>query len=66
MARATPNSNPSTRAVSTTASTLIAGPEYRKAVAGPNPAPRIQMPPNSGSTVHEHTARIAPETDATP
>ena len=38
-ARASPSLQPSTLAVRTMASTLIAGPEYRKAVAGPMPAP---------------------------
>jgi hypothetical protein len=38
-ARAIPSGAPSTLAVMTIASTLIAGPEYRKAVAGPRPAP---------------------------
>ena len=38
-ARAMPIEAPSTLAVMTIASTLIAGPEYRKAVAGPRPAP---------------------------
>ena len=36
---AIPNSNPSTRAVRKMASTLMAGPAYRKQAAGPNPAP---------------------------
>jgi len=40
-ARATPISSPSTRAVKMIASTLMAGPEYKKAVAGPNPAPIV-------------------------
>ncbi len=40
-ARATPSSMPSTRAVRMIARTLIAGPEYRNAVAGPRPAPRL-------------------------
>jgi hypothetical protein len=38
-ARAMPNSGPRIRAVSTMASTLMAGPEYRNAMAGPSPAP---------------------------
>jgi hypothetical protein len=38
-ARAIPISTPSTLAVSTMASTLMAGPEYRNADAGPRPAP---------------------------
>jgi len=39
MIRATPKSKPSTRAVRKIAITLIAGPEYRNADAGPMPAP---------------------------
>src|SRR5512147_97614 len=35
-------------------------------MAGPRPAPRLYSPPNSGSTVHEQTARMVPETDAMP
>jgi len=66
IARAMPSDGPSTAAVSTIASTLIAGPEYRNAVAGPNPAPIRQIPANSGRIVQEHTARIVPLTDATP
>ncbi len=38
-ARATPSSRPRTRAVKMIASTLIAGPAYRNADAGPSPAP---------------------------
>ena len=37
--RAMPISRPRIRAVNAMASTLMAGPEYRKAVAGPMPAP---------------------------
>ena len=43
----------------------MAGPEYRKAMAGPSPAPRLCIPEKSGITVHEQTARIVPETAAT-
>ena len=45
---------------------LIAGPEYKKAIAGPRPAPLFLIPAKRGSIVQEHTASIAPETDATP
>jgi hypothetical protein len=45
---------------------LMAGPEYRKAMAGPSPAPRLYMPPNKGSTVQLQTARMVPDTEATP
>ena len=65
-ALAIPRVTPRTRAVSTIASTFIAGPEYRKAVAGPNPAPRFQMPAKRGSTVQEQTANMVPDTEATP
>ena len=43
----------------------MAGPEYKKAVAGPIPAPLTYIPANIGRTVHEHTARTVPETEAT-
>jgi len=39
--RARPISNPRILAVSIIAKILIAGPEYKKAIAGPNPAPRL-------------------------
>ena len=39
--RATPISKPKIRAVSIIDRMLIAGPEYRNATAGPNPAPRL-------------------------
>ena len=65
-ALAIPISNPRTLAVSTIASTFMAGPEYRNAIAGPKPAPRFQMPANNGNTVQEQTARMVPETEATP
>jgi hypothetical protein len=65
-ARAAPSLAPRTLAVSTMASTLMAGPEYRNAMAGPSPAPIWWIPANSGSTVHEHTARMVPLTEATP
>ena len=35
-------------------------------LAGPSPAPIWWIPANSGSTVHEHTARMVPLTEATP
>ena len=44
---------------------FIAGPEYKNAIAGPRPAPLLCIPENKGRTVHEQTARIVPETDAT-
>ena len=40
-ARAMPISAPRTLAVTTTAMILMAGPEYRKAIAAPRPAPRL-------------------------
>ena len=49
----------------TIARILIAGPEKRKADAGPIPAPRLYIPVNKGRTVQLHTASTAPETDAT-
>ena len=65
-ALANPISQPRIFAVRMMAKALIAGPEYKNAVAGPRPAPIRQIPENKGNTVHEHTARIVPETDATP
>jgi hypothetical protein len=44
---------------------LIAGPEYKNAVAGPKPAPRRQIPAKRGRTVHEQTASTVPLTEAT-
>lgn len=66
IALASPNSQPSILAVRIIARTFIAGPEYRKAIAGPRPAPLWYIPKNRGRTVHEHTAKIVPETEATP
>jgi hypothetical protein len=65
-ARAIPSLSPSILAVKIIARTLIAGPEYKKAVAGPNPAPILYIPAKMGRTVQEQTARIEPDTDATP
>ena len=65
IALASPSSHPNTLAVRTIASTFIAGPEYRNAVAGPIPAPLVYIPAKSGNTVHEHTARTVPDTEAT-
>ena len=65
-ARARPSSGPRIRAVSTMAKILMAGPEYKNAIAGPNPAPRFQIPAKRGSTVQEQTARMVPDTEATP
>ena len=51
----------------TMAKRLIAGPEYKKAVAGPMPAPRSPFvdTANIGSTVQLQTARIVSEQEAT-
>jgi len=65
MVRATPISNPRIRAVKIMAKMLIAGPEYKNAIAGPIPAPRLCMLENRGKMVHEQTARMVPETAAT-
>ena len=40
--------------------------EYKNAVAGPRPVPRLYIPANIGKTLHEQTARIAPDMEATP
>jgi len=66
IALASPNCQPRILAVSIIAKTLIAGPEYKNAIAGPRPAPLWYIPKNKGRTVQEHTAKIVPETDATP
>ena len=65
IALANPNSQPKILAVSTMARTLMAGPEYRKAVAGPIPAPLEYIPANRGRTVQEHTAKTVPDIEAT-
>lgn len=65
IARARSSYQPSLLAVNVMARTLMAVPEYKNAVAGPIPAPRVYIPSKRGNTVHEHTARIVPETDAT-
>src|SRR5665647_70784 len=62
---ATPISKPSILAVRMIARILIAGPEYKNAIAGPRPAPRLWMLENNGSIVQEHTAKMVPETAAT-
>ncbi len=64
-ARARPMSYPSTCAVRTIARMFIAGPENRKAVAGPMPAPRLWILVNKGRMVQLQTARIVPERAAT-
>ena len=38
---AIPSSSPNILAVSMIAKILVAGPEYKNAIAGPNPAPRL-------------------------
>jgi hypothetical protein len=63
--RATPISNPRMRAVRIMARILIAGPEYRNAMAGPRPAPLLWILENKGRIVQEQTARMVPDTDAT-
>ena len=52
IALAIPISKPRTLAVSTMARRFIAGPEKRKAVAGPIPAPFFSIPANMGKMVH--------------
>ncbi len=46
------------------ANILIAGAENKKATAGPIPAPLLLIPTKRRITVHEHTAKIAPEIEA--
>ena len=65
IALAIPISSPRTLAVRTIAYKLMAGPEKRKAVAGPIPAPFFSIPANIGRMVQLHTARIVPEVAAT-
>jgi hypothetical protein len=43
---------------------LMAGPEYRNAMAGPRPAPLLWMLENKGRIVQLQTANIVPETEA--
>lgn len=43
---------------------LIAGPEYKKVVAGPIPAPIVYIPEKRGKMVQLHTARTVPEIEA--
>src|SRR4030065_1501132 len=62
---ATPISNPRILAVSIIARIFIAGPEYKNAIAGPSPAPLLCILEKSGRIVHEQTASIVPETEAT-
>ena len=65
MILAIPSSNPSILAVSMIARMLMAGPEYKNAMAGPNPAPRLYMLAKSGRIVQLQTASMVPETEAT-
>ena len=62
---AIPISNPNILAVRMMARIFIAGPEYKNAMAGPRPAPRLWMLENKGRMVQLHTARIVPEMEAT-
>lgn len=59
-----PISTPIRLNVNVIANMLIAGPAKRNVTAGPIPAPFFLILANIGSTEHEHTAKIAPETDA--
>ena len=64
-ALAIPRSKPRTRAVRIMAMRLIAGPEKRKAVAGPIPAPLFSIPANMGRMVQLQTANMVPDVAAT-
>ena len=64
-ALAMPRSRPRTLAVRMMAMRFIAGPEKRKAVAGPMPAPLFSIPANMGRMVQLQTANIVPEVEAT-
>jgi L-ribulose-5-phosphate 3-epimerase UlaE len=66
IALAIPISKPRTLAVRTMARRFMAGPEKRKAVAGPIPAPFFSIPANMGSIVQLQTASIVPDVAATP
>jgi hypothetical protein len=57
--------HPITLAVNIIASTLIAGPEYKNAIAGQAQLPFCNTGRTEEETVHEHTARIEPETEPT-
>jgi len=54
---------PSTCIVKKIDATLIAGPAYRKVIAGPRPEPLSLIPANIGKIVHEQTARTIPDID---
>lgn len=62
---AKPMFKPKTLIVRAIAAIFIAGPEIRKVTAGPKPAPLFLIPANDGKIVHEQTAKIKPETEAT-
>ena len=55
-ALAMPSFHPNILAVMIMANTFMAGPEYKKAIAGPA---------KMGNTVQEQTAKMVPDTDAT-
>ena len=61
---AKPICKPKTLIVRNIAAIFIAGPEKRKVIAGPKPAPLFLIPANKGRIVHEQTAKIEPETEA--
>ena len=61
---AIPISAPRILAVKMMAKILIAGPEYKNAIAGPSPAPLLWMLEKRGRIVQLQTARIVPDTAA--
>lgn len=61
---ANPILNPKTDNVKNIAAMFMAGPEKRKVIAGPSPAPLFLMLANKGKIVHEQTASIAPDIEA--
>ncbi len=58
-------SNPRILAVNIIARMFMAGPEYRKAMAGPKPVPRLCILENSRRVAQLQTARMAPDLDVT-
>ena len=62
--RAIAKSAPITLQVRAMARIFVAGAVYRKATAGPSPAPFFLIPAKRGRTVQEQTARRRPETTA--
>ena len=61
---AKPIENPKTLNVRKIAAIFIAGPENKKVIAGPRPAPLFLIDANNGKIVQEQTASIEPDIEA--